>query len=224
MAARLAQLSLFVVALIIGLLLVGQLRSQARPLELSSLSAQELSALIETFAARNVELRDGLADLREQIRDYERAQVQGQSDLDISEEDLHRISAFGGLIPVQGQGIRIQAEGSFDPVAVNDLIQELRNAGAEAIAIDDIRITARSVAMLGTSAIEIDGVPIGSSFEVSAIGSPDGLKAAIERPGGILSLFEQSIDARFTLTQVDRIDLPATERDLTPTAARAAVE
>ena len=48
MAARIAQVSLFVVALIIGLLLVGQLRSQARPIELSSLSAQELSALIES--------------------------------------------------------------------------------------------------------------------------------------------------------------------------------
>ena len=74
--------------------------------------------------------------------------------------------------------------------------------------------------MRGTSAIEIDGVPIGPSFEVRAIGSPDGLQAAIERPGGILQLFERSIDARFTLTQVDRLSLPATERDLTPTAAR----
>jgi len=220
-AARLAQVSLFVVAAIIGVLLVGQLRSQARPLELSSLSAQELSALIETFAARNVELRDGLADLRAQIRDYEQADLQGQSDLVISEEVLRRISAFGGLLPVQGQGIRIEAEGSFDPVAINDLVQELRNAGAEAIAIDEIRITARSVAVLGTSAIEIDGRPIGPSFVVFAIGSPDGLQAAIERPGGILRLFEQSIDARFTLTQVDQLRLPATQRDLTPTAARA---
>jgi uncharacterized protein YlxW (UPF0749 family) len=220
-AARLAQVSLFVVALIIGVLLVGQLRSQARPLELSSLSAQELSALIETFAARNVELRDGLADLREQIRDYERADLQGQSDLVISEEVLRGISAFGGLLPVQGQGLRIEAEGSFDAVAVNDLVHELRNAGAEAIAIDDIRITARSVAVSGTSAIEIDGVPIGASFVVTAIGSPDGLLSAIERPGGILRLFEQSIDARFTLTQVDQLRLPATERDLTPQAARA---
>ena len=32
MARRVAQLSLFVVALIIGVLLVGQLRSQARPI------------------------------------------------------------------------------------------------------------------------------------------------------------------------------------------------
>ena len=221
MAARLAQVSLFGVALIIGILLVGQLRSQARPLELSSLSAQELSGLIQTLAARNEELRDGLADLRDQIADYEQAGVQGQSDLVITQEVLRGISAFGGLMPVEGQGIRIDAEGSFDPVAINDLVHELRNAGAEAIAIEDIRVTAQSVAVLGTSAIQIDGVPIGRSFSVRAIGSPDGLQAAIERPGGILQLFEQSIDARFTLTQVDRLSLPATKRDLTPTAARA---
>ena len=220
MAARIAQISLFVVALIIGLLLVGQLRSQARPIELSSLSAQELSGLIEQVSARNTELSEGLDELRTQIRDYERASVEGQSDTEISEEALLGITAFGGLLGVEGQGISIMAEGSFDPIAVNDLIQELRNAGAEAIAIDDIRITAESVAVLGTSAIEIDGVPIGSTFEIHAIGSPDGLKAAIERPGGILSLYEQSIDARFTVAQMSQLELPPTERDLMPAAAR----
>jgi uncharacterized protein YlxW (UPF0749 family) len=220
MAARIAQLSLFVVALIIGVLLVGQLRSQARPIELSNLSAQELSALIETLNASNVDLGDGLEELRTEIREYERAAVEGQSDMEISEEALLGLSAFGGLVGVEGQGIQIQAEGSFDPIAVNDLIHELRNAGAEAIAVDDIRITASSIAVLGTSAIEIDGIAIGSSFEIGAIGSPDGLAAAIERPGGILSLYEQSIDARFTVRQVDRLVLPATERDLMPAAAR----
>ena len=220
MAARVAQVSLFAVALIIGLLLVGQLRSQARPIELSSLSAQELSALIDQVSSRNTELSEGLDELNTQIRDYERASVEGQSDTAISEEALLGIDAFGGLIGVEGQGIQIMAEGSFDPVAVNDLIHELRNAGAEAIAIDDIRITAQSVAVLGTSAIEIDGVPIGPSFEITAIGSPDGLKAAIERPGGILSLYEQSIDARFAVSQVDLLEVPPTARDLMPAAAR----
>lgn len=223
MAARVAQISLFIVAGVIGLLLVGQLRSQARPIELSSLSAQELSTLVETLSERNLELAGGLADLREQIRDYERAEIQGQSDLVISEEDLQRIAAFGGLVAVEGQGIEIVMEGAFDPTAVNDLIYELRNAGAEAIAIDDVRITAASVAVLGTRAIEIDGTAIGPTFTIRAIGSPDGLRSAIERPGGILRLLQQSISARFTLTEDTDLTVPATARDLTPLAA-AAVE
>ena len=219
MAARVAQISLFVVAIIIGLLLVGQLRSQARPIALSNLSAQELSALIEQLNAANVDLAEGLDELNAQIRDYERAAVEGQSGIVISEQALLGISAFGGLAGVEGQGIRIRAE-RLDAFAVNDLIHELRNAGAEALAVDEIRITASSVAVPGTSAIEIDGVPLGPTIEITAIGSPDGLQAAIERPGGILNLYEQSIDARFTVSQVDRLIVPATERDLTPAAAR----
>jgi uncharacterized protein YlxW (UPF0749 family) len=221
MTRRVAQLSLFVVALLIGVLLVGQLRSQARPIELSSLSAQELSALIETLQARNVDLSDGAANLREQIRDYELAEVQGQSALDLTREALERIAAFAGLRGVEGQGIEIQIEGSFDPTAINDLVQELRNAGAEAIAVDGIRVTARSVAVLGTSTIELDGYPLGQSVEILAIGSPQGLQAALERPGGYLAFLEQYIDARITITTSQDLTVPATQRDLAPQAASA---
>jgi uncharacterized protein YlxW (UPF0749 family) len=221
MRAWVAQISLSLVAVVIGVLLVGQLRSQARPLELSSLSAQELSTLVESLRVRNVDLGDGLADLREQIREYELRDVDGQSNLAIGEEDLERISAFAGLRAVRGQGIEMEIEGSFDPQAVNDLIYELRNSGADAIAVNDIRITARSVAVLGTGAIEIDGVPIGRSFTITAIGSPDGLEAALQRPGGILVLLQQSIEARFVITKSQELEVPATERDLAPQAARA---
>lgn len=220
MAARIAQVSLFLVALVIGALLVGQLRSQARPIELASLSAQELSTLVQTLSARNAELNDALTDLRGQITDYERAEAEGQSNLALGREELMTVQMFGGLAAVQGQGIVIEAEGSFDPIAVNDIIQELRNAGAEAIAVDDIRITAASVAVLGTSAIEIDGVPIGRTFEVTAIGSPDGLESAWTRPGGIKTVLEQSIQARFTVRQDDVLVVPGSARDLQPTAAR----
>jgi uncharacterized protein YlxW (UPF0749 family) len=220
MAARLAQLSLFFVALLIGALLVGQLRSQARPIELSSLSAQELSALIETLSARNVELGDALADLREQIRSYEVATVQGQSTLDLTTTELEAITAFGGLRAVEGQGIFVTIEGSFDATAINDIIYELRGAGAEAIAIDDIRITARSVAVLGAGTIEIDGQAIGRTIEVRAIGSPEGLQAALLRPGGILTLLEQSVDAQTRIELARDLEVPATRRDLTPQAAR----
>lgn len=220
MGGRLAQLSLFAVAILIGVLLVGQLRSQAPAIELGSLSAQELSTLIETLQQRNVELSDALADLREQIRDYEREEASGQSTLDLTREDLERFRAFAGLVPVTGQGITLQVEGDFDPSHVNDLIYELRNAAAEAIAVDDIRITASSVAVLGADAIEIDGRPIGRFFEISAIGSPEGLRSALERPGGIVRQLEQLVEATFRIIPEQSMIVPATERDLAPQALR----
>lgn len=220
MSSRLAQLSLFAVALFIGALLVAQLRSQARPIQLSSLSAQELSELIETLSAANVDLSDAAAARREQIRDYELAEIQGQSALDLTREDLEEIAAFAGLRAVTGQGISILLEGSYDAVAINDFVHELRNAGAEAISVGGVRITASSVAQPGTSAIEIDGVPLDRTVEILAIGSPQGLRAALERPGGYLAFLEQYIDARVTITTSQDLTVPATERDLVPTAAR----
>lgn len=220
MSRRLAQLSLFLVAGLIGVLLVGQLRSQGPVIALSSLSAQELSTLIETLQQRNVELSDGLADLREQIREYERAESLGQSTLDLTREERERVRAFAGLEPIAGQGVTVQVEGDLDPSQVNDLVYELRNAGAEAIAVDGIRITAQSVAILGQGAIEIDGREIDRFFEVVAIGPPQGLQAALERPGGILSQLQQAVGATFLVELDDRITVPATQRDLVPRVAR----
>jgi uncharacterized protein YlxW (UPF0749 family) len=222
MTRNVAQISLFTVGLVVGLLLIGQLRSQARPTEISSLSAQELSQLIETLSNRNAELRAALSDQRDTLREYEAAGPVGQSALQVSREDLARITAFGGLAPVMGQGITLQVDGDLDSIALNDLLNELRNAGAEALAVDQVRITQRSVAVQGPTALLVDGVPIGRRFMVRAIGSPEGLLATIERPGGIIAQLEQFIDASIVATQSDDLELPATRADLTPQVAQPA--
>lgn len=219
MRRRAAQLSLAIVAVIVGVLLIGQLRSQAPAIELSGLSAQELSDLIGTLRAGNAQLSDALTEVRQQVAEYERLDVTGRSTLALTSEDVIRFSAFAGLMGVEGQGIVMDIEGQFQPTNVNDLIHELRSAGAEAIAIDDVRITASSVPV-GGATIEIDGVEIRSPFRVTAIGSPDGLTGALERPGGILSLFEHEIGATWEIVQRDRVTVPATQRDLTPQVAQ----
>ena len=167
-----ARLSILAVAVLIGMLAVGQLRSQARPTEISSLSAQELSTLVETLTTRNRELRSGLTDIRDQLREYRLSGSEGESALQVGREDLRRITAFAGLAAVEGQGIVMSVEGALDAIALNDLINELRNAGAEAIAVDGVRITARSIVVQGPLALEVDGVEVGERFTLSAVGSP----------------------------------------------------
>ena len=216
MKSGISQVTLFVVAMLIGLLAVGQLNSRARPIEISSLSAQELSTLIETLTARNRELRTGLADIREQVRQYEVSGPQSESALQVSREDLRRITAFGGLAPVDGQGIVMNIDGDLDAIAFNDLVNELRNAGAEAIAVDDVRVTARSVAIQGPRSLEVDGAQVGRRFTLRAIGSPDGLLGAMERPGGIISQLKLFISATIQIRQTESIELPASEVSLLP--------
>ena len=73
MRSRFAQVSLFIVLSLVGVLLVAQLRSQARPAELSTLTTQELSEVIDRLTTRNRDLRTQVADLQEQLRDYNAA-------------------------------------------------------------------------------------------------------------------------------------------------------
>jgi len=220
MSSRIAQLSMTGVALLIGLLLVGQLRSQARPTEISSLSAQDLSTLIETLSNRNRELRSGLSDVREQLREYQLAEPQGQSALEVSREDLRRIAAFSGQTAVIGQGLSLRVNGELDPISVNDLLNELRNAGAEAIAVDQIRITARSVCVLGAGTLEIDSTQIGRSFTIRAVGDPDGLLTALQRPGGIISQLKLFVNATIDATPSQSVEIPATRQNLEPKVAK----
>ena len=220
MRRPLAQISLFAVALLIGVLLIGQLRSQARPTEISSLSAQELSQLVDQLSERNRQLRGALSDLQQTLREYNAAGTQGQSALDVSREELRRITAFGGLAPVEGQGIVLQVTGDLDAIALNDLLNELRNAGAEALAVNDIRITNRSVAVQGPVSLLVDGQEVERTFTLSAIGSPEGLLSTMERPGGIIAQLQQFIDASIVATQSSNIALPATDVSLVPLVAR----
>jgi uncharacterized protein YlxW (UPF0749 family) len=222
MNGRLARVSLFGVALLIGLLLVGQLRSQTRPRELASLSAQELSTLIETLSTRNQQLSAGLADLNEQLRSYRLASTQGESNRTLGSENLRRIAAFAGLLPVDGQGLELRVDGALDAIALNDLVNELRNAGAEAIAVDSVRVTARSVAVQGARALELDGVEFGRRFTGRAIGNPEALLSALERPGGIVSQLQQFVSATIDAEQKTTLHLPATRLDLTPQVAKPA--
>lgn len=221
MRGRTAQFSLVAVAMVIGLLAVGQLRSQARPAEVTRLSAQELSTLIETLTQRNRELRTGLADIREQVREYTLLGSQGQSAIDVSREDLRRITAFAALAPVEGQGIVMIVDGDLDAIALNDLINELRNAGAEAIAVDEVRVTVRSVAIQGALSLQVDGVAIAKRFSLRAIGSPEGLLAAVERPGGIISQLKLFVSATIQVRESESVQLPATAVSLAPTVGEA---
>ncbi len=214
-----AQVSLALIAMLIGITLVAQFRSQARPTALSSLPVAELSTRIQTLSDANRRLRTALAEQRDLLEEYQAAGAQGFSALDVSREEVRRIRAFTGLSGVEGQGIRVRVSGSLDAIAVNDLLNELRNAGAEALSLDDVRVTASSVVVQGARTLEIDNVAIGRTFTLLAIGDADGLVAALQRPGGIVTQLEQFVRATITVSPSEALHLPATARDLAPQAA-----
>lgn len=76
-------------------------------------------------------------------------------------------------------------------VDVLSVINELKNAGAEAICINNQRLVPTSSIVCGGNIIEINGEKVGAPFEIKAIGLPEQL-AALSRPGGYLEILKSA--------------------------------
>jgi uncharacterized protein YlxW (UPF0749 family) len=220
-AVRLSsRLTVAAVAGLLGVLIVGQLRGQAGVPGLSALSATELTQLIANLTAGNDHLRDEIAELGRQEAHLTEAKDRGETTVDQLTADLARIRAWSGLTAVAGTGIAISVSGPIGGDGIEELLNELRNAGAEAIAVDGVRVVAGVVVAGAPGALSIENAPLGDGFEIRAIGSPQILIGTLTRTGGVVAQVGATYPgSRLTVTPVDTMTLPATERDLGPTEA-----
>ena len=137
--------------------------------------------------------------------------TQNNSDLESKEEEITNGNKIIGLSEVTGSGVIVtltdskkDISSSLNPseLVVHDLdvlsvINELKNAGAEAISINDQRLTPNSGIICGGNIIDVNGEKVGAPFVIKAIGLPEQL-AALNRPGGYLvRLKEYSIGVEF---------------------------
>lgn len=222
MRDRRSQLSLTVVAFVLGLLVVVQLRGQTGGSALQGLSAQNLTTLVASLNAANERLRSEVSTLQNQLAELRADRAVGATSVEQLQSDLARIRAWTGLDPVAGRGVEIIVSGEIDAAAVDDLLNELRNAGAEAIAIEDIRVVARTTVSGVPGALDLDGFLLRDPFTIRAIGRPETLVGSLTRVGGIIAqLSATTPSATVDVRPVDELmTLPASKRDLVPDHGR----
>ena len=214
------QVSLALVAVLLGLLVVVQLRAQAGGTGLETLSAQDLSDLVANLNTRNDQLRAEVATTEAQFDALTAAQARGDSSLGQLQNDLARVKAWAGLIPVSGQGIRIDVAGPITSIAADDLLNELRNAGAEALGVAGVRAVPGSVIAGDPGGLSVEDTALTDPFEVDAIGNGPALTGSLTRAGGIIAQVKATFPGvTITVTPVDLISLPATKRSLVPSDA-----
>ena len=216
-----SQITIAAVALILGLLVVIQLRSQASSSGLAQLSSQDLTILVANLNARNDQLRREGTSLEVELATLTENESRGDVSIDEITADLERVRAYAGLDPVGGPGVTISIRGAIDGSGVEELINELRNAGAEAIATGGVRVVTGVVVTGPPGGAQVDGVDLGDTFELQAIGAPDKLTGSLTRSGGVIAqLAATQPDVVVTVTPVDRLELPATSRTLLPAHGR----
>lgn len=130
--------------------------------------------------------------------------TENNSELSDAQEQIKVGNKILGLSEVKGPGVTITVKDS-DIEATNlvdsskylvhdkdilDIVNELKNAGAEAISINDERIVLTTSIICGGNVININEEKIGSPFVIKAIGLPETL-ANLSRPDGTLARLKE---------------------------------
>jgi len=211
------QLTIAAVTFILGLLVIVQLRTQASGSAFAGLSSQELTMLVANLNDGNDRLRGEIGTLERELATLTTNTQRGEVSVDELRADLRRVRLYAGIDPATGPGIVITIRGPIDGSGVQDLVNELRNAGAEAMAVESVRLVPGVVTVGAAGAVTVDGVPLDDPFELSAIGAPDKLTGSLTRSGGIIAQLAATLpDVVVEVTPLDRVDVPATERELVP--------
>ena len=120
------------------------------------------------------------------------AELEAGSTADAVAEARRRLEALQvltGTTAVTGPGIAItlsDPEGAIDGPVLIDAVQELRDAGAEAIQVGPVRVVVDTwFADDPDGGVVVNGEPLTSPIRITAIGDPDTMLAALAIPGGL---------------------------------------
>lgn len=186
-----AQVTVGLVCLLLGVGLVIQFRSQRLAHQGVPASASDQAVYISQLSESNADLRRQVDELAGELERYGQGGPGGSADAAALEEDLRALRIANGEVAVAGPGVSVLVDGDANLVELQDLVNELRNASAEAIAVNGVRVVARSAIVPAENGrIAIDRQALSPPYTLEAIGDPDTLAGALERKGGLIALLE----------------------------------
>lgn len=194
-----AYISIAIICVVLATAITLQIRTMKK----------ENSVVSQAFA--NSELKDSLLEWKEksenaekdleksakELEEIRQASTTNDNSAEEKQEELKKYNQLLGLTDVKGNGIIITvSDSSNDNTSIDlsslivhdadlrNLVNELANAGAEAISINDERIASSTCITCAGNVIQINGNKVGSPFVIKAIGNQESLYGAITRPGG----------------------------------------
>ena len=202
--------------LLLGFALVTQLRTYDSIVgDVRNLSSEELSIVIIKMIDENARLETEISHIEQQNTFYARTQADGSSNLDQLVDDLNHLRVQTGAAQVQGPGVQITVNYALRAADVLALINEIRNASAEAIAINNQRITAHTSIKEVNGMLLIDDLPQAPPYRIAALGDTNTLMGALNRLGGLLQIWNEIEGVSISIEPGDQLTAPRVTTPLT---------
>ncbi len=164
-----------------------------------------------------------LDTLQQELENSRKKVTSNDEQLKSLENKINKYNILLGTTEVKGQGVTITVSDAtvtnnitslLDPrnLIVHDtdileIVNELKNAGAEAISVNGQRISINTAISCDGNVIVINGEKISSPFEIKAIGFPARM-ATLNRPGGYLKYYLEEQSFIKTTFKEEKVSLP----------------
>lgn len=197
-------------------ILVVAVVSTARTADARATEQRDLAALVAAEQERLAELEAEIAELDAEIRELRAAQIADP----VLTERLALLEPLTGAVGVTGPGITVMVndapgltdrEGLVLDSDLSRLVNGLRQAGAEAVAINGRRITNTTPIRSAGAAITVDYVSLSPPYRIEAIGDPAQLQARFARTSAASWWYylSRNYGIEFEVTAADELDLAA---------------
>lgn len=174
----------------------------------SSLSESELVRLLDETNQEVSQLESRKAKLEQQLQSIQSAADKQAEAQKVAKENEETAGILAGRIAAKGPGVIISiAPGNkrIDAATMFNLIEELRNAGAEVMEVNGVRIVTSSYFTDTASGVNCDGTAIHAPYTVSAIGDANALENAVNIAGGVGSRLRVQYGATVSIERKDSI-------------------
>lgn len=190
------------VSILLGIILALTFKTvsvDAGPGGMSSYKAQQVALELKKERDLNAQLKQTNDDLEKKIDEYENIAANKDSYVKSLYSDAMLYRTLAGYTDIHGEGLIIEIT---DPKIIGDLGESLgisgnvdmllkitstlNAAGAEAIAINDQRITSYTEIERVSDYLVINGVPMNTPIIIKAIGKSDYLNSALNIKGGMV--------------------------------------
>ncbi|HZX07051.1 DUF881 domain-containing protein [Kribbella sp.] len=180
-----------IVLALVGCVAVVQVRVNRADDGYQNARREDLIAILDGLGQNTRRLESEIADLEARKNTLSSSADKAQTAREQAEAQIRTLGILAGTMAAVGQGVRItlnDPQGKMTSGNLLDAIEELRDAGAEAIQLNgSVRVVASTDFVDDPPGIRVDGQKLTSPYVVEAIGESHNLAEAANFPGGLVS-------------------------------------
>ncbi|MCL2090207.1 MAG: DUF881 domain-containing protein [Micrococcales bacterium] len=216
------QLVIGALCALLGFAVVVQVRQTAET-NLSGLSQAELVRIADAAGERADALSQEVDDLESERSALESGSDTRAAALAAAERNAQVQGILAGRLPAVGPGVTVTVadpDGRVRPSTLLNLLEELRNAGAEAVSLNGVRVVASTAFTGSAGRVVVAGHLLDAPYTWSVIGDPTTIATALEIPGGASAAVRRD-GGEVAVTQETQVHVTATTTPPEPRYATA---